>query len=246
MRYSETEMLMNHPSPQSMIEAVRELRESALHQEQALCNELAAVHEKHAPGGRNLAHYLAVRQHDLRELQRGLSALGLSSLGRMERCVLSTLQAVEHALRCLSGSQSVDYPAPPTDFYTGEAQLLRNTADLLGVAPQSGSAHVMVTLPVDSPSELIEQLFDSGANTLRINCSKGSPEEWALLIERVRATERRLGRSCRILCDLSGPNPRTRALGRGRSARKVLARVSPGDRFLLAKDGRTAALWTMC
>ena len=37
----------------------------------------------------NLLHYLGLRNHDLRELQSRLTALGLSSLGRTESSVSS-------------------------------------------------------------------------------------------------------------------------------------------------------------
>ncbi len=42
-------------------------------------------------GVANLAHYLALRHHDLRPLQRQLMWRGLSSLGRLESRVLPTL-----------------------------------------------------------------------------------------------------------------------------------------------------------
>jgi pyruvate kinase len=232
---------MEQLSSERLIEVIRELRDDALRQERELEHQLSQVHTNHTAAGRNLAHYLAVRQHDVRDLQRALSALGLSSLGGMERCVLSTLNAVEHALRCLSGVVPGHYPPAPSDFLSGEAQLRRNTEALLGPAPKTWSTHVMVTLPLDSSAELIEQLVRAGTNVLRINCSKGNREDWRTLIERARAAESRHGRSCRILCDLSGPNPRTLAFGREGGKRRPIARVSPGDRFLLVKDSDTAA-----
>jgi hypothetical protein len=42
----------------------------------------------------NVAHYVALRHEDLRELQARLSELGLSSLGRSEPGVLANLRAV--------------------------------------------------------------------------------------------------------------------------------------------------------
>ena len=36
------------------------------------------------PSARNLVHYMALRRHDLRELQDQLAAVGLSSLGRAD------------------------------------------------------------------------------------------------------------------------------------------------------------------
>jgi pyruvate kinase len=56
--------------------------------------ELRAVDPAHLPSARNLLHYLALRRQDLRELQDRLAAVGLSSLGRAESCVESTLDRV--------------------------------------------------------------------------------------------------------------------------------------------------------
>jgi hypothetical protein len=46
----------------------------------------------------NLAHYLALRPFDLRHLQTRLSQAGLSSLGRAEASVMSTLDSVIYLL----------------------------------------------------------------------------------------------------------------------------------------------------
>ena len=42
---------------------------------------LDAVHENYRDSARNLIHYLALRRHDLRQLQLWLAQLGLSSSG---------------------------------------------------------------------------------------------------------------------------------------------------------------------
>jgi len=47
----------------------------------------------------NLAHYLAMRQFDLRHLQDRLAQAGLSSLGRAEASVLSTLDSLIDLLK---------------------------------------------------------------------------------------------------------------------------------------------------
>jgi pyruvate kinase len=39
---------------------------------------------------RNLLHYMALRRHDIRELQDQLTVVGLPSLGRSEACVLAS------------------------------------------------------------------------------------------------------------------------------------------------------------
>ena len=59
-------------------------------------NQRLLKYQRHYPSGAfsksacNLAHYLAMRQFDLRHLQDRLAQAGLSSLGRAEASVLST------------------------------------------------------------------------------------------------------------------------------------------------------------
>src|SRR6516162_3690871 len=61
----------------------------------------------HKESVRNLIHYLALRRHDIRELQEELAALGLSSLGRMEAHVLAGIEAVLKLLNRLAGREWV-------------------------------------------------------------------------------------------------------------------------------------------
>jgi len=51
----------------------------------------------------NMAAYIGLRRHDLRDIQSRLAAMGLSSLGRTEGHVLANLDAVIHALEALNG-----------------------------------------------------------------------------------------------------------------------------------------------
>jgi pyruvate kinase len=62
---------------------------------------LSAVAPEHRPSARNLVHYWAIRQSDLRELQTGLAVFGLSSLGRSESHVQATLLAVRSAIAAM-------------------------------------------------------------------------------------------------------------------------------------------------
>lgn len=65
-------------------------------------------------GAINLAHYIALRHHDVRALQGKLTALGLSSLGRLESRVGPSLQAVAASLARIDGTSapSNDLRAP--------------------------------------------------------------------------------------------------------------------------------------
>lgn len=62
--------------------------------ESELAPRVAAAHPTRQHSARNLAHYLALRRHELRELQTLLQDRGLSSLGRSESFVLANLLEV--------------------------------------------------------------------------------------------------------------------------------------------------------
>ena len=114
---------------------VDELRRAALAAEQEFAAELDAAAPSMRESACNLVHYLAVRRHDVRELQDELARLGLSSLGRMEAHVMASLQAVLEALYTL---RRQPVPAeiaapPPVTFDTGDALL----ADARGRDPRT-------------------------------------------------------------------------------------------------------------
>ena len=93
---------------QDLLTALHDLRHS-ITAEAALCIERwrpGIEQPSFAASADNLAHYLALRHHDLRDLQRELMRHGLSSLGRLESRVLVTLKTVEAALEALCCSRS--------------------------------------------------------------------------------------------------------------------------------------------
>ena len=77
----------------------------------------------------NLAHYLAFRSYDLRNLQHRLMALGLSSLGRAESRVLATLDAVTVALAAQAAVSAPANARIPSErqFFRGERRLDRKS-----------------------------------------------------------------------------------------------------------------------
>jgi len=87
-----------------MIGELSELRAEMLALESSGLNS-GKVGPDHQASARNLLHYLALRRHDLRGLQSQLASLGLSSLGRTEAQVLSTVDAVIAILECLGGGK---------------------------------------------------------------------------------------------------------------------------------------------
>src|SRR5690606_41940538 len=113
-------------------DAVALLRRRITEHDARFVDVLEPVAEEHRASALNLVHYLAVRQHDLRDLQRALHRRGLSSLGRMEAYVAATLDAVLGTLCQLRGREPPRVPAAPATFDEGRARLSRHPARLVG------------------------------------------------------------------------------------------------------------------
>jgi len=216
---------------QRTAEALCELRAHAVELEAHFTEALRRVPPQLEPSARNLIHYVGVRQHDLRDLQRALHRQGLSSLGRMEAYVAATLDAVLGTLGKLTGAEIPAFPAPPVGFDEGRALLERNTVQLLGRAPAGRDVRIMVTMPQDAATDpsIIQDLLASGMNVMRINGAKDGPEAWERMLEHLQQAKRKTGNPCKVQVDLEGPNPRT-----GPLERKL--RVEVGDRLRLEKD----------
>ena len=133
-----------------LLQSLEELRGHCLAMEQSLKDEIDQVAPDYQPSARNLVHYLALRQHDVRELQRELSRLGLSSLGRLEGHTLAAIDAVIGALRKLRGGLHAPLQGEPPVGYEAGAQILeRHCQELLGPTGKD-SARIMVTMPSEA------------------------------------------------------------------------------------------------
>lgn len=173
MSYYRAEML------EQLIVSLSELREQVWEMERAFATEVTAVAERYRASARNLLHYLGLRQHDLRELQHMLTALGLSSLGRSEEYALADLDAVLFDLQRIAGI-AANAPAeePPVDFVSGPALLEQHTQELLGQAPPGRVVRIMVTMPTEAGREyqLVYDLVVAGMDIMRINCAHARSE----------------------------------------------------------------------
>ena len=161
----------------------------------------------------NLAAYVALRRHDLRELQGRLTRLGLSSLGDCEGHVLATLEAVTHALLLIQGNpvKAADIARVARSLERDRVLLYRNTNRLLGMPPETRWMRFMVTLPRQAATdyEFVRELMGRGMDCARVNCAQDDKSAWRNIIGNVRQAERELGRGCKVLMDLTGPMLRT-------------------------------------
>lgn len=178
---------------------------------------------------KNLVHYVALRQQDLRELQSQLSQVGLSSLGRSESCVLESLLQVSARTNeslALQGSEAAKRALArlgkrarnTVSWEDANASLHRNTHDMLGPRPSDRHIYIMVTAPSakEADQAWMVKLLGAGMNVLRVNCAHEGEAEWSQMIRALSAARIETGRECRILMDLAGPKIRTGAVGGGR------------------------------
>jgi len=203
-----------------------------------------AVHPNYRESAGNLLHYLALRRHDLRPLQLRLAALGLSSLGRAESHVLSTVDAVLEVLHRLMADSWQRPSREVVDFAKGRRLLGEHTESLLGPSVPGRGVRIMVTMPSEAAHDytLVRDLLQHGMDCMRINCAHDDRAKWERMIEHLKRAEKSLGRSCRIVMDLAGPKLRTGpiepgpAVVRVRPRRDVCGRVTAPARVWLTAE----------
>ncbi|MEO1441111.1 MAG: pyruvate kinase, partial [Chloroflexota bacterium] len=179
----------------------------------------------------NLAHYLVLRQHDLRDLQLELVHLGFASLGRIESNVLGALTAIENTLKTLCEGAPHSYP-DPDEAFVGLNTLRKQAISVLGHAPEDRTVRIMVTLAKEAAEDpaYVANLMDLGMNCARINCAHYNAEIWRAMITNVKQAASQRSIECPIYMDIAGPKIRTQSISFGR---KHLFRA--GDTLLLTR-----------
>ena len=203
----------------------------------------------------NLAHYLAMRQFDLRHLQDRLAQAGLSSLGRAEASVLSTLDSLIDVLKRATDKDYLPGEKNPSEygFNRGQQLLEQHTIELFGPFhehDEHGRAHVMVTLATEASKDymLVSSLLEKGMTCARINCAHDDPVIWQGMINNIRRAETEMGRPCRILMDLAGHKIRTGPIALGPSIHHIRVQkdrtgkvVTPGY-LILTTDSESSSV----
>jgi pyruvate kinase len=208
----------NQSLVEELIQKLNQLRSEMLELEVSGLTGTTAVHPDHAASARNLMHYLALRRHDIRQLQSRLASLGLSSLGRTESHVLGSIDAVSKILHKLAGSHG-SAPDLEGDQELGEVAglLEKNTEALLGPAPADRNVRIMVTMPPEAATnyELVRDLVAQGMDCMRINCAHDGPDVWSEMIQNLRRAEKETKKHCKVAMDLAGPKLRTGSIEPG-------------------------------
>lgn len=230
------------PTLVAIADELRRLREAMVAAEVAAADRIAAVHPQHRRSATNLVHYVEFRNHDVRDLQRRLGELGLSSLGRSEPHVLATVEAVLSILDALSGRVS---PVGHATVAIGEGNelLAARAASLLGPCPADRVARIMVTLPSEAADDgrLVERMVASGMDIARVNCAHDDEAAWARMIDHVRAQSAADGRRVTVAMDLAGPKLRTGSITPGPSVMRVAPTHDRHGRVTIPAEVRLVA-----
>ena len=231
--------------PAELIERLTALRQRLLEEAEGWHPWVEGGDADRDASARNLLQYLALRGHDLRELQDPLAELGLSSLGRTEGHVQASIDAVLDALNAL-----VRYPPPPRSspatpgFARSRTLLAGRTAALLGPVPRTRTTRIMVTMPTEAADDeaLVREMLVTGMDCMRINCAHDTAPQWRAMCDNLRLAEAETGRRARIAVDLPGPKLRTGPLDpHSTSDRKGdYVRLRVGDRLLLTRESDVA------
>ena len=223
---------MSHLFPDQLLARITELHD-AITAEARLINAEWQVPAGHKASAalENLAAYLAMRRHDLSDLQPGLAAHGLSTLGRSEAHVLASLQALQTSLSRIAGVDAKDYPHAAA-MQKGHHALQAAQTLFFGTDALGTNTRIMVTLPSEAATDrvLIHRLVQEGMTCARINCSHDTAEIWRAMADLVRDEAKAQGRDCRILMDIGGPKCRIETVHIADHQR-----LHRGDRFVIVR-----------
>ncbi|HUN91155.1 MAG TPA: pyruvate kinase [Burkholderiaceae bacterium] len=203
--------MTDHADSRQIASLRRRLQDLAQLLDDAEATHRAAIDRvlpKHRRSALNLAHYLALRQQDIRSLQLELADVGLSSLGRSEGHVLDT---IDRLCGWLGHMTPPHRSAESIDSRVAERLLHANTRALFGPRPADRHVYIMVTAPdpVEATDAWADGLLAAGADLLRINGAHGTPADWEDVALRFRGRAAIAGRGIRIIVDLPGPKLRT-------------------------------------
>jgi len=223
-------------SPQVLLSTLQALRQTVEREGVATFNQWKPQIQRSEflSSALNLAQYLALRRHDLRDIQLALMPWGLSSLGRIEARVMPNLDAVIATLEVICGKSAEASHRPPIEsFFEGNRLLQQRTEALFGPALTHRRVRIMVTLPTEAATDyaLVLEMLRRGANCARINCAHDTPELWQQMIDHVRRAEQETGTPCKVMMDIAGPKIRTGAV----LAPPDKKRVFQGDHILLSR-----------
>jgi len=194
-----------------MISQLDTIIESAKKMEEQYADDLSKVHPKNKKSALNLLHYLALRHHDISDLQNNLGKLGVSRLGKAESHVMNSILLVKNILRSFNRYRKLPITNLPVSIEAGAKIIRTNTTALLGQKLKGSKVRIMVTQPSEAANEkkLVYKMLAAGMNSARINCAHDDTVAWEKMINNINKARKKTGRNCKVCMDLGGPKLRT-------------------------------------
>ncbi|MDX2301716.1 MAG: pyruvate kinase [Microscillaceae bacterium] len=234
-------MFVENQRIREMISQLQSIRNFGKLLEERFADAIEEAHPQFTHSVVNLLNYLAIRNHNVYELQNDLGRLGLSRLGKAESHVLASMRAIENHLKRILGD--ADLPSKPefVNFDTGKSLLEEHACQLLGEQPKDRRVRIMVTFPSEAADDyaLVKNLLLAGMNCARLNCAHDDEKTWFKMIQNLRKAQEETGLTCKVCMDLAGPKLRTGSLAPGGLAAKdQKISLEVGDILILHKDDR--------
>lgn len=193
---------MNHKRVKKILTQLKKIKKSLLQERQK--SQKGAV-------ANNLNDYVTLRRFDLAHLQDELTQLGLSSLGRSQSCVISSIHQNINLLEKMLGQKITPDTQEHLNFKRAK-RLLKSNAKIFGKNhDRKFHTKIMVTLPSQAAtsSKLIESLIDEGVAIMRINTAHDTPKMWQEMASHIQNANAQKGTDTKIYVDLAGPKNRT-------------------------------------
>lgn len=222
--------------PKELLDILTELRDDIKEEGDKIYNSWEAQIKRKGfkESAQNLSYYLALRNHDIAQLQTDLIPWGLSSLGRLESKTLVTLNAVIATLQDVI-DEEMDHEHPdPDEFDIGRRRLQKNARKVFGKKPKNRTTRIMVTMSNEAidDEDFIFELVEEGMNVTRINAAHNEPEDWLKMIQNIQKASEELDRDVRVLLDIAGPKIRTEWV----YSHLRRPKVTPGDKIRITRD----------
>ncbi len=192
------------------------------------------VHPTYRKSARNLLHYIAFRNHDLRKLQKQLRNLGMSRFANAQGHIKASILNNQQILKSLIGEIPETVPKAGLSIKNSRRQLVNHTKELLGYRSKGRRVRIMVTMPSEAAFDyqMVHNMVANGMNCARVNCAHDDPGAWEKIINHVHKAAKALGKSVKIAMDLGGPKIRTGAITPGPKIRKFTPRRDDAGRII--------------
>jgi pyruvate kinase len=239
-------MKINDKEIRKLISNIDSIIDSAIEFEEIHKSRIEKAHPDYRKSAVNLVHYLALRKHDISDLQEAIADFGLTPFEHIEPHVMRSLLLTKTILQNLVGENSPLGEHKTISAKKARKLLNKNTQLLFGKKSKKRRTRIMVTMPseVASDRKMVQKFLKAGMNCARINCAHDNPEKWKLMIDNIRDSARKLKKECRITMDLAGPKLRTGAMTPGhrvihiKPQRDDLGNISkPARIWLIAQGG---------